>query len=260
MDRAKPSLATVGARELVEQLEALRSTKTAVVAFDGDGTLWSGDVSEDVFSHAVQQGLIREDARDALDRMAYVFGFEPASTPSATAGALFMAYAEGRFPEREICELMTWCYAGWALEDLAATAREVLQDRGLASRLNRDLEPILEYARATNLRIILVSASPRAIVEQAASLWSIAAEDIAAADAVVESGVIRPELLSRVPYAEDKLPAARALIGETEWLASFGDNVFDIDMLRAARLGVAVRPKLELRMRLPALEGVLLLE
>jgi phosphatidylglycerophosphatase C len=260
VDRANVTLATIGVRELIERLEALRSEKPAVLVFDGDGTLWTGDVSEDVFTHAVGAGLIREDAREAVDRMARAFAFEPESTPSATAEALFAAYVGGRFPEREVCELMTWCYAGWSLEELAELARQVLMHKDLASRLNRELEPILEYARESELRCIVVSASPRGIVEEAASLWGIASKDIAAAEPLIVDGVIRPELRGPVPYAEDKLPAARALIGDAEWLASFGDNVFDIEMLAAARVAVAVRPKLELRMRLPTLDGVLLLE
>jgi phosphoserine phosphatase len=42
-------------------------------------------------------------------------------------------------------------------------------------------------------------------------------------------------------------------------LASFGDNVFDVEMLCAARLGVAVNPRPELRMRLVELPGVVVL-
>jgi phosphoserine phosphatase len=56
-----------------------------------------------------------------------------------------------------------------------------------------------------------------------------------------------------VPYAEAKVSAGRELFGNARWLASFGDNVFDIDMLRTAELGVAVRPKPKLVTELAAL-------
>jgi phosphoserine phosphatase len=69
-----------------------------------------------------------------------------------------------------------------------------------------------------------------------------------------------PRLASPVPYAETKPVALRALMGEGELLASFGDNVFDIELLRAARMGVAVRPKPALRVRLAELSGVVVLE
>jgi phosphoserine phosphatase len=56
-----------------------------------------------------------------------------------------------------------------------------------------------------------------------------------------------------VPYAETKLSAGRDLFGDARWLAAFGDNVFDIDMLTTAELGVAVRPKPKLATELGAL-------
>jgi hypothetical protein len=44
--------------------------------------------------------------------------------------------------------------------------------------------------------------------------------------------------------------AARACIGGRSWLASFGDSAFDLEMLLAARVAVAVAPKPELRAKL----------
>jgi phosphatidylglycerophosphatase C len=61
------------------------------------------------------------------------------------------------------------------------------------------------------------------------------------------------ELASPVPYAENKLTAGRALFGDARWLAAFGDNVFDVDMLTTAEVGVAVRPKPRLERELAAL-------
>ena len=63
-----------------------------------------------------------------------------------------------------------------------------------------------------------------------------------------------------MPYAEAKVGAGRALFGDSLWLASFGDNVFDVEMLQAARMGVAVRPKLSLRSRLAELPNIHVLE
>jgi phosphoserine phosphatase len=61
-----------------------------------------------------------------------------------------------------------------------------------------------------------------------------------------------------VPYAEAKLSAGRELFGNARWLAAFGDNVFDIDMLTTAELGIAVRPKPKLAAEISAL-GIRLL-
>jgi phosphoserine phosphatase len=63
-----------------------------------------------------------------------------------------------------------------------------------------------------------------------------------------------------VPFGDRKRELAQAHFGPISWLASFGDNFFDFEMLRAARLGVAVRPKQALRDRLSAEDGILVLD
>ena len=65
---------------------------------------------------------------------------------------------------------------------------------------------------------------------------------------------ILPALAAPVPYAGEKPSALSRATGGRGILASFGDNVFDIELLRAARLAVAVRPKPGLRARLHDLE------
>jgi phosphatidylglycerophosphatase C len=260
VERTSIALRSASARELTRQLEALREPgKPAALAFDGDGTLWSGDVSEDVFAKAVRAGLLREDARAALADVANRHGVSEDGTASEIAARLFVAYREQRFPEREVCEVMTWCYAGFSIEELQDYARHVLQALDIGARLNRQLEPILDWARSEGLRTIVVSASPRAIVEVAASLWQFAPADIAASDAALAGSRILPSMHGEVPYAAAKCLAGQRLLGDADWLASFGDNLYDIDMLRAARLGVAVTPKPALRKLLPELPFVVLL-
>ena len=90
-----------------------------------------------------------------------------------------------------------------------------------------------------------MSASPLGIVEAAAEVVGIPLERVTAvrerisADAVVECGVVRP-----IPYGEGKVSNLRALIGPDRPLyAAFGDNAFDVALLRSARIPVAIRPK-----------------
>jgi phosphoserine phosphatase len=135
----------------------------------------------------------------------------------------------------------------------------VLHAGNIGCRLNRALEPIIEWARSEGLRTVVVSASPQPIVEVAAGLWQFAPEDIAASRPALDGERILPRMAGAVPYNVDKCMAGSALIGAADWLASFGDNVFDVDMLETARLGVAVSPKPALRARLPSLNSVVLL-
>src|SRR6185503_20717223 len=161
-------------------------------------------------------------AKAALDQTARAHGFEPAATPSATAGMMFEAYLDGKFPERTVCEFMTWCFAGYRLSELRQNAREVLALAGISERINRTLRPVFDWARSHAIQTFVISASPHWIVEEAASHWSIGAAEISASRPKLDGELVLPEMGEPVPYAEQKLHVGRRLIGDNRWLASFG--------------------------------------
>jgi phosphoserine phosphatase len=249
----------VTSEQLIAQLAPHLGDTPCALAFDADGTLWSGDVGDDVFRFAVAHRRLREAARPELEREAKTRGFETFADVNVTAKSLFDAYLAHRYPEREMCELMTWCFAGHTLTEMRELAREALLASNHASRLHEELRPVLEFSRSRGARTVVISASPRVTVELAASIWGFAPSDIAASTPRIENDVICPAMDGDVPYAAGKCSAGRALLGELRWVASFGDNVFDLEMLREAELGVAVRPKPALEARLTEVPGVLLL-
>lgn len=257
MDNGQHTSVTLQLLQALERL--LESHPGGVIACDGDGTLWSGDVGEDVFHHAVSRGLLRADARAALQEQARLHAIESSGTATELALRLFEAYRAGHYPEREVCAMMTWCHAGLTLEALAEHTRAALGP-AFDARLNQQLAPVLEFARHRSVPVLVVSASPQAVVEQAAAHWNIPSEQVIASRPEVDGNRVLPRLASPVPYAEVKPLALRKRVGERMLLAAFGDNIFDIELLQAAKLGVAVRPKPALRSRLPELTGVLLLE
>jgi phosphoserine phosphatase len=218
-------------------------------------------VGEDLFRAAMREQYLLEDAREALlaEAERYQIAVSGSGDANSIAGVLMAAYLAGKYPERETCAMMTWCYAGRTLAEVQQLSREVLEEEDLESRLTPELEPIVDYARSAGVRLVLVSASPRAIVEAAGKAWDFAPADIAAATPALADGRVLPRMDGAVPYAEAKLTAGRALFGNARWLAAFGDNVFDIDMLTTAEMGVAVRPKPKLQTELAAL-GLRLLE
>jgi phosphatidylglycerophosphatase C len=251
---------TLAPEKLLEELTAMLGEDDpagVVMAFDGDGTLWSGDVGEDLFRAATRDGFLLETPRAELLAEAEKYGVGLGAArdqdTNRIASALMAAYVDGAYPERETCAMMTWCYAGHRLAHVAELARVVIEEEQLDRRFHHELTPILEWARSAGLRCVLVSASPRVIVEPAGALRGFEPKNIAAATPAMDGDVILPRMLAEVPYAEHKLTAGRALFGDARWLAAFGDNVFDIDMLRTAELGIAVRPKPKLEAELAAL-------
>ena len=258
------SALTRSPEKLVGELSSLlgdADPSQVVIAFDGDGTLWSGDVGEDLFRAAMHEAYLLEDAAPALLAEAARYGVSlgPTKDSNGVARALLAAYLAGTYPERETCAMMTWCYAGRRLAEVAEFAANVLRAEALDDRLNREVGPIIAWARSRGIRLVLISASPRVVIDAAGAFWGFQPADVAAATPVVEDGRVLPRMASPVPYAEAKLSAGRALFGAARWLAAFGDNVFDIDMLKSAELGVAVRPKPKLETELGAL-GLRLLE
>ncbi len=105
-----------------EILDAIRSSlapgERGAVAFDGDGTLWSGDVGEDFFHATVRRDDYRPEATAALKELARAHGLPDAGPGVVVAGGLYEAYLAGRFPEELVCEMMAWGVAGWTLAEV----------------------------------------------------------------------------------------------------------------------------------------------
>jgi phosphoserine phosphatase len=249
----------VGAEELVERLERLRHTGPTAMAFDADGTLWSGDVGEDVFELACEHGLLRETARPELTRVAAAHGLRADGTPSEIARGIYAAYRRGQVDERLTCEVMTWSYAGFSPDEVRTLARRAFDERGLRARVRDELNPVRDWARREGIRVIVVSASPEVVVREALSVAGIDVFGLSGAVPEIFGDVIAPKMARPVPFGADKKTAGLSLLAGYDWLASFGDNSFDVDLLRAARVGVAVFPKPALLARLGEIDGVFVL-
>src|SRR5439155_10976267 len=65
--------------------------------------------------------------------------------------------------------------------------------------------------------------------------------------AASENGVVAPRVVPPVTYGEGKVEALREGTRGARLVGAFGDSAYDFAMLRAAEVGVAVRPKPELR-------------
>ena len=214
------------------------------IAFDGDGTLWSGDIGEDFFEALLEHGDIAEVAHAALQREAAAERLATDGGGVAVARRIYDAYRAGTFPEERVCEIMTWAFAGRTRAELDAFAADVVTKLGLEARFHGEATSVVEWARRRSVTTYLISASPRAVVEQAARRVGIdvanvlsATEERDATERVLAS-VIRP-----IPYGAGKVMHLRTKLGARPLYAAFGDNAFDVAMLRESQTPVAVRPK-----------------
>jgi phosphatidylglycerophosphatase C len=107
--------------------------------------------------------------------------------------------------------------------------------------------------------VIVVSASPLAIVEAGAALVGVSADRVIAMRPNTRSGHVAPGLDGPVVYGEGKLTALRSMRPESPILGAFGDSTYDAALLRAARVPVAVYPSKGLLDLAPTIPGVVVI-
>jgi len=243
--------------EVVDRiLSAARAQPGGVVATDADGTLWDGDVGEDLFHAFIERGRVEAPALEAMKREAHLHGLSDAGTGADVARRIYAAYTEDRFPEETILEMMVWCFAGWTRAEVDTFAREVIAGGGLDARLHGEVLRALDRVRAEGVDTVLVSASPVAVVAAGGARLGFDLARIVAAHPRFEGDVMLAAADRPIPYAGGKVVRLREHVGQRPLYAAFGDNAFDVAMLAEARVGVAVRPKPRLRARASEVPGL----
>ena len=238
-----PEVPRVSATWLVEQLDAQLDDRETVLAFDADGTLWSGDVSDDVFLAACREEWLLEGVRPSLTLQASALGIETTGTASAIALRLFEAGQHGVIDECTLFATMTWCYAGRTVQELTEYAAKVLLQCSLPQRLRVELSEVMQWARRRNVRCVVVSASPHPIVAWAAAHWGFSPDLVIGTMPQIREGTIADQLLDPVPFGTNKCTLLKRRVAGHRILASFGDSNFDFEMLQCAEMAVAVSPK-----------------
>jgi phosphatidylglycerophosphatase C len=240
MERVEETLERIGQ-------EAARAPG-GVLAFDGDGTLWSGDVGDDLFLALLEHGDIRPPAHAALQRLGAAHGLAPGLEARELAHRLFAEFEAGRIPEKEIYEMVAWLFAGWRVDAVRAFARDVVARREVKRRLHPETRRVVEWALGRGIACYVVSASPLAVVEAAVVEVGIDPANVLACTPREEDGTVLASIVEPIPYASGKVHCLRARTALPLY-AAFGDNVFDFELLAAARVPVAIRPKPRLRAR-----------
>ncbi|ATB44469.1 HAD family hydrolase [Corallococcus macrosporus] len=229
------------------RLEAERAPG-GVLAFDGDGTLWSGDVGDDVFLALLEHGGIRPQAQEALEGLAAAHGFARGQPARELAHQLFAAFEAGRIPEKDIYEMVAWLFAGWRVDAVRDFAADVVARREVKQRIHPESRRVVEWARGQGIPCYVVSASPLAVVEAAVRALGMEPANVLACTPHTEDGTVLPRIVEPIPYAAGKVHCLRARTSQPLY-AAFGDNVFDLELLAASRVPVAIRPKPRLRAR-----------
>jgi phosphoserine phosphatase len=248
---------------LLPKLDAAwrRAGPEAVIATDGDGTLWAGDIGQALFDALLAERGVREAADAMLRREAARFDIDlgDATTPSDVAGQLLAAYRAGRYAEDRAFAMMAWAFAGWSLSALTAFTREVLDVFGFEAAVREELKPVLSWAREEDVPVWLVSASPQCAVLAAADVLSIPPERTLSMEPARRDAVLEAKLAQPATYGPGKMLRLSTATGGQPIVAAFGDSSYDLEMLHAAEIPVAVYPAASLAARLGELTEVWIL-
>jgi len=232
----------------IARLNALASEHpSGACAFDGDGTLWSGDVGEDYLEHLLAEDAFTDVAKDLFAQEAARFGVAKAPKARDQLASLFRAYTEGTYAEERICGLIALAVAGRSSSEVARVGEDVVRLTDVRARLHEETTGILEESKRLGLTPFLVSASPRAVVVAAAACVGLDPDEVIAVTPREEAGRVTATLVEPIPYGEGKATLLLQRIGARPLLACAGDNVFDLAMLKKAHLPLAIRPKSRLR-------------
>jgi len=231
----------------VIRVRAAAQGRPSVAAFDGDGTLWSGDVGEDFLHFLLEENAFTPAAARLFQEDAARHGVRARPTPRDTLSALFEAYTEGAFPEDRICGLIALAVAGRPTADVAAACEALVVARGVAGRLHAECVGILEECRALGVETVVVSASPRPVVVAAARLVGLGPHEVIAVTPHEAEGRVAPTLDEPIPYGEGKATRLRERLAGRDLVLAAGDNAFDMAMLSLAAIPLAIRPKARLR-------------
>ncbi len=230
-------------QRLVHARASLPREEDVVLAFDADGTLWSGDVGNDLFETLIAEEAVREEARQGLIVEAREAGSSVEGKTTTIAQGLYGALAAGTYAEERAFAMMAWIFAGFSLDEARHFAKRVTLQKGLDERLHRFLAPVLAWAEAEKVPVWVVSASPHFIVEEGAHLLGIPANRVVAMTPRIHEGRLSAELAGRPIYGDHKPLALREACPGATLLGAFGDSSYDLPMLAASRVPVAVRPK-----------------
>ncbi|MFO0660111.1 MAG: haloacid dehalogenase-like hydrolase [Polyangiaceae bacterium] len=245
-------------------VDARTSAPEGVLAFDCDGTLWSGDIGEDSFLARVEtmladSGPLSDESTQHLREIASPLGID-AHDGAETAKLLFAAYTQGKVDEELMCEVMAWLYAGWEHQELHRFVKRVVAERGLKARLHHEACAVGSWAKTEGIPVYFVSASPLGVLQAAIEVLDWTPTEIVAATQQAIDGVLQARVHRPIPYGPGKVKRLAERTQGATVLAAFGDNVFDLALLSSANVPVAIRPKPKLRARLSEHPGVVVLK
>ena len=193
----------------------------AVAAFDADGTVWAGDIGEELLLDLAGNGRLVHPPE----------------------GSAFTIYEElfAQDPPR------AFCFCIEAMRAVAVADVERWSDDLFTSRFAHRVFPGVSWAlqrlRDARVSVYLVSASGAVTVRRAAARLGLDPALVLAVEGKIVDGRFTGEVLPPVTTGPGKVEAIKPRLGGRPRELAFGNSLFDRDMLALSRRAVMVAPR-----------------
>jgi HAD superfamily phosphoserine phosphatase-like hydrolase len=208
-----------------EFLASILRLQPRLVAFDCDGTLWSGDAGERFFDWELREGDV------------------VAEVPLRSMRERYAAYRRGEVDETTICGEMVTMHEGISeLKMMDAAAR--FFDQFFLAQIFPEMRELVRRLQEDGCEVWAVSSTNEWVIRAGMKHFDIPESRILAAKVEVDDGMVTDRLV-RVPSGSGKPQALREVV-KKEIDAAFGNSRWDAEMLAMAKRPFAVNPSPDL--------------
>lgn len=206
-------------------IDAVLALDPKVAAFDCDGTLWFGDSGMNFMYWEIEEGLLPSDVTEWLMRR-------------------YDEYLAGKVSEDDICGEMVQIHRGIAESKIREFAARFAK-LNVAPHIFPEMRTLVDGLRERGADIWAVSSTNNWVIEAAVSSLAIPAERALAVRVAIENGVAT-DRLGEMTSGPGKARALERVLSRPLDV-SFGNSIFDLEMLELARNPFPVNPNNDLR-------------
>lgn len=196
-----------------------------VAAFDCDGTLWFGDSGMKFLYWEIEEGLLSTEATQAIM-------------------SRYDEYLAKNVSEDQMCGEMVQIHHGIPEEKIREFAARFAQSN-VMPQFFPEMESLVEKLRRAGCDVWAVSSTNNWVIEESVKKVGIPADRVLAVRVAIENGVAT-DRLGEITSGPGKARALREVL-KAPLDVSFGNSMFDLEMLELARHQFAVNPNDDLR-------------
>jgi len=206
-------------------VDAVANLRPQVAAFDCDGTLWFGDSGMKFMYWEIEEGLIPPDVSSSMLRR-------------------YDEYMAGQVSEDDICGEMVQIHCGIPEKKICEFAARFVTSN-VMPHFFPEMKALVERLRGQGCDVWAVSSTNNWVIEDAVRTIGIPAERVLAVRVEIENG-IATDRLGEMTSGPGKARALQRVL-KIPLDVSFGNSIFDLEMLELARTPFPVNPNDDLR-------------